>query len=171
MKRALELVETLLHTICCLAIFAMMILITFDTIGRYFFNNPIQGSYEITELYLMIMVVFLTLSFTFKNGGHIRIDILYSRFSQKQKAIADMLGLLLSIIVFSIITYQSGILAYDAWSQEQYTFGVITLPMVWSYIWVPLGSGVLTLRLLLEFITTSKGLLQDHTLTNKQSEK
>lgn len=171
MRRALKLVETVLHAICCLAIFAMMILITSDTIGRYFFNNPIQGSYEITELYFMIMVVFLAQSITYKNGGHIRIDILYNRFSPKQKSIADMLGVLLTMLVFSLITYQSGILTYEAWSKEQYTFGVITLPMVWSYIWIPLGSGALTIRLLIEFIKLGKSLAGESTLVNKQSEK
>ncbi len=150
--------EAILHGIGAVAAFMMMVLITFDTAGRYLFNKPIQGTLEITELYLMIMVVFLTLSYSFKRGEHIRIDILYRHFSAKTKALVDMLSLLLSALLFAVITYQGWVMTYEAWSQDQYTFGVITLPMVFSYIWVPLGSGTLTLRLLINFFTTLRHL-------------
>lgn len=165
MKVFFHKLESFLHGIGAMAAFVMMILITFDTAGRYLFNKPIQGTLEITELYLMIMVVFLTLSYSFKRGEHVRIDILYRHFSAKTKAAVDMISLLLLAVLFAIITYQGWLMTYEAWSQNQYTFGVISLPMVFSYIWVPLGSGTLTLRLLINFFVTLTNVLRTRNTT------
>ncbi|MFM1653006.1 TRAP transporter small permease subunit [Brevibacillus sp. B_LB10_24] len=149
-KRVFAKLESILHALSSAAIFFMMLLIAFDTAGRYFLNKPIQGTYEITEMYLMVMVVFLTLSYTFKSGDHIRIDICYRRFRPKTKALIDVFGMLISAALFAVIAYQGGMSTLEAWSQNEYTFGVITLPMYLSYIWVPLGSGALTLRLIID---------------------
>lgn len=159
-KNTFEKIEKLLHIIGYIAIFAMMILITLDTVGRYFFNNPIQGTYEITEIFLMIMVVFLTLSYSFKTGDHVRVDILYRRFPNKVKNAINVFAMFISAALFAMITYQGWILTHGAWINQEYTFGVITLPMYLSYIWIPLGSGALTLRLIGEGVKEVENLLK-----------
>jgi TRAP-type C4-dicarboxylate transport system permease small subunit len=51
----------------------MMVLTICDVIGRYFFNSPVTGAYEITEV-MMITVVFLFIGYTQAQKGHISID-------------------------------------------------------------------------------------------------
>ena len=144
--------EITLNYISCIGIFAMMVLLSFDTAGRYLFNKPIQGSYEITELVLMIAVVFLALSNCFKIGDQVKIDFVYGKFPPKVKAVFDGIMYLFCMAVFSLVGYLGWELAYDALRLHEMTFGVISLPMVLSYIWIPLGVGVLVLRLLFESI-------------------
>jgi TRAP-type C4-dicarboxylate transport system permease small subunit len=151
-------IESLSQVIGYVALFMMMLLITVDTAGRYFFNQPIHGAFEITEDYLMVMVVFLGLSYSYKKGEHIKIDLLYRHFPNKVKSIVDCLGLLLTAVLFSLITYQGYSLTFEAWVQKQYIFGVISLPSFLSYIWVPVGSAVLTIRLMIEFFKTIRTL-------------
>lgn len=151
-KTCFEKIEKLLHAISYISTFIMMFLITVDTAGRYLFNKPIKGAYEITESFLMIVVVFLTLSYSYKSGDHIRIDILYRRFTNKTKIVIDAFSLILSACMFSVITYYGWTQTYEAFIQKQYTFGVITMPMFLSYIWIPIGCGALTIRLFAEGI-------------------
>lgn len=142
--------ERILNYISCLGLFGMMLLLSFDTAGRYLFNKPIQGSYEITELVLMIVVVFLALSNCFKIGDQVKIDFIYKKFPVKVKAIFDGFMYIFCALAFLLIGYLGWELASDALRFNEITFGVISLPMVFSYIWIPLGVGVLVLRLLFE---------------------
>lgn len=149
-EKVLKRMEAFLHIVSCTAILAMMLLITLDTAGRYFLNRPIQGTYEITEMYLMVIVVFMALSYSFQTGDHVKIDIWYRHFSVRTKAIVDLFSLILSAGLFAIIAYQGWLVTWEAWKQNEYTFGVIALPMYLSYLWVPLGSGAMTLRLAID---------------------
>jgi TRAP-type C4-dicarboxylate transport system permease small subunit len=54
-------------------------LTTADVFGRYFFNRPISGTYEVTESYLMVSLVFLGLCTAYRGGGLIRVEFFISR--------------------------------------------------------------------------------------------
>jgi len=150
MESFIRKLEIGLNYASCIGLFVMMLLLSFDTAGRYLFNKPIQGSYEITELVLMIAVVFLSLSNCFKIGDQVKIDFIYGKFPAKVKAIFDGVMYIFCALIFILMGYLGWELAYDAVKYNELTFGVISLPMVFSYIWIPLGVGVLVLRLLFE---------------------
>lgn len=62
----------------CLAgmtLFALMLLTCADVIGRYFFNNSINGATELTELAIAIMI-FAEMPVITLKGGHVVVDIL-----------------------------------------------------------------------------------------------
>ena len=61
-----------------IALAAMMLLTTADVIGRYFFNAPVLGAYEITE-YLMLIMVFSFLALAQSAKVHIHVDIVFNR--------------------------------------------------------------------------------------------
>lgn len=148
-----------LHILGYIAAFAMMLLITADTAGRFFFNLPIQGTFEITQMYLMVMIIFLSISYSYKNGSHIRIDVLYNRFSERTKLVVDMFGIVLTLVVFSMICYKSYEITYRAFVNNQQTFGVISMPVYLSYIWIPIGTGVLLIRMVIDFVKKVKQFL------------
>ena len=52
-----------------------MVLTTFDLLSRKFFNYSIPSLYEFTEDYLMVGLVFLTISYVYTAGGHVRVTI------------------------------------------------------------------------------------------------
>lgn len=53
----------------------LMLLTAADVIGRYFFNKPIFGGFELTEIVLAILI-FAGLPLTTLRGGHITVDLL-----------------------------------------------------------------------------------------------
>ncbi len=57
----------------------LMLFITADVVMRRFFNAPVAGSYEITQLSLGV-IVFTTLAYCAVRGAHISVDVLVSRF-------------------------------------------------------------------------------------------
>lgn len=56
------------------ALMAMMLLTFVNVWQRYFFNRPILGAFEVTEL-LVAAVVFLALPMTVRGDQHIRMDL------------------------------------------------------------------------------------------------
>ena len=100
----------------------------------------------------MVIVVFVGLGYSYKNEEHVKITVLYRYFSKKGQLIADIFGLILSICFFSIIAFEGFEMTLDAWINKLYTFGIISLPMFLSYIWVPIGSSLLLVRLFFQLI-------------------
>ncbi len=45
----------------------------------------------------------LAMAFTLKQGGHVRVDVFYDKFSTRTKALVDVLGTLLLLIPVSIL--------------------------------------------------------------------
>ena len=56
----------------------------------------------------------------------------------------------MALAVFSIIAWEGGKEAVYAWKIKDYTFGVVELPLGPAKMVVPLGCGLLCLRLIIQ---------------------
>jgi TRAP-type mannitol/chloroaromatic compound transport system permease small subunit len=80
----------------------MMINVAFDTLNRYIMNTNSVDLQEM-EWHLFSIIILLGLSYSLSEEGHVRVDILYSRFSEKKKAIVNMAGVILFILPLSLL--------------------------------------------------------------------
>ena len=64
------------------ALFVMMLLTTADVTGRYLFNKPILGAFELTE-FLVLILIFSFLAHTQAEKTHVSVDLLLRRFPKK----------------------------------------------------------------------------------------
>ncbi len=87
-------------------LFVLMLLTTADVAGRYLFNAPITGVFEITE-FSMACLVFCALAYTQTRKGHVAVDIFVNLLPPKGQRIIDIIAHLLSFMVFSLITWKS----------------------------------------------------------------
>ena len=69
----------------------MVIVTCIVVVARYMFN---AGSIALQEsvMYMHGAVFMLAIAFTLKEKGHVRVDVLHERFSEKTRALIDMLG-------------------------------------------------------------------------------
>ncbi|MEZ5530566.1 MAG: TRAP transporter small permease subunit [Porticoccaceae bacterium] len=76
---------------------AMMLLTCAVVVMRYFLET---GSIALQEsvTYLHSLLFLMGAAYTLKRGGHVRVDILYQRFSPKTQALIDAIGTLLFLI-------------------------------------------------------------------------
>lgn len=132
----------------------MMFVITFDAMGRYLFNNPLTGSYELVEKYLMPALVFLGLNYSYKDNQQISIEVLYDKTSGVFRFILDLVRIGTMLIVMSIITYQGFHLTVEAFIDKRMDFGGIPVPLYWAYMWIPIGAGIMTVRLCIDMVKT-----------------
>ena len=72
--RFTALADTLLSVIAALVLFAMMALTFVDVVLRYAFNAPLRGSFEITELMMVVLIV-AGLPLVSRNEEHVVLDV------------------------------------------------------------------------------------------------
>ena len=88
----------------------LMLLTCADVIGRYFFNNPIQGATELTQM-IMGFVVFSALPVVTASGTHVAVDLLDPLFKGMAQRIRDVAIDLISAVVLGVIAWRVWILA------------------------------------------------------------
>lgn len=84
---------------------AIMVLTVVSVIGRYVFNTPIPGDYELTELACAI-VVFAFFPYCHVTSANIVVDFFTNRLTIRQKAILDSLHGLAFTIMAALITWR-----------------------------------------------------------------
>ncbi len=110
-SRALNKFSELLKIIGAVAITAMMVLTVVDVIGR-FFKYPIFGSVELIG-FLATIIVAAALPYTYKVDGHVGVEILVRLLSKKTQLIIDLFTRTISLILFSLVTWQMFLYAKD----------------------------------------------------------
>ncbi|MGF1680317.1 TRAP transporter small permease [Photobacterium minamisatsumaniensis] len=96
----------------CLVALALSVLLS---ITSRFFQIYIGGLTEIAG-YLMAAANCLGLAYTFRNGGHISINLFTSRLSAKKQKVAAIWGLFATSAIMIYLAYYMIILTY--WSYE-----------------------------------------------------
>jgi TRAP-type C4-dicarboxylate transport system permease small subunit len=149
-SRFLAIFEKLFMATAIIAIFVMMLSISADALSRYLFGSPITGQYEFTQFYLLVILVFMALPRTYGSGGHIRLKLLDGYLRKIPFNLSERCNAVLGGIAFGAIAYVSGLEAIDKFINQDKLFGAVQFPIYWSYVWVPLGSGLMALRLIYE---------------------
>lgn len=91
---------------------ALMLLTTADVGGRYFFNTPITGVFDVTHFAVLVMV-FLGLGYCGFDNGHVAIDVLYDQLNPKVAGLLNRFVNLVGCIFFAIIAWQAAVQSVD----------------------------------------------------------
>ncbi|HCY98655.1 MAG: hypothetical protein A3D16_17575 [Rhodobacterales bacterium RIFCSPHIGHO2_02_FULL_62_130] len=105
-------IEKGLEAVISLCLLAMVALTVIDVAGRYFFNAPLSGGYEISEI-LMGMTVFSALPLASRAENHLAIGLLTDRLTGNARRWHRIVILLISVLGLGFIgwrmTVQAGI--------------------------------------------------------------
>ena len=111
--RATRFVVTISAYIAGIVLLALMLLTTADVAGRYFFNSPITGVFDVTHFAVLIMV-FLGLAYCGFQGGHVAIDILYNKLNTTIAGYLNRVINLVGCILFGLIAWRALLQSFDA---------------------------------------------------------
>lgn len=145
-------IDKFAFSIAQFAMLVLMVLTTADAIMRYGFNKSIIGAYHFSEKYLMVIIVFLSMSYVMKLKGHIQIDLFTDRMPVKINNIFQVIYSILGAIFMFLIGYQSMLVTSEAFIFKYTSTGLIPWPTWLSWIWVPIGAYLFTIRLIFNAI-------------------
>lgn len=105
----LDIIEKVIDKFCTLlgyiaGFFTILMLFNVfaDAIMRYFFRYGWIAFQEF-EWHFFSIVFLLGMSYALKEDGHVRVDVLYTRFSPKLKATVNIIGTLVFLIPLALL--------------------------------------------------------------------
>ena len=94
-----------LGLLCGLLLFALIALTCTDVVSRYWFNAPVNGAFELTEL-LLAALIFAALPLTTGAGAHVEVDLLAGLSGPKLRTAMRWLAALVSALVLAILAWR-----------------------------------------------------------------
>jgi len=88
--------------VCSFLMIAMMLNIFYDVFMRYLFKNGSIAMQEM-EWHLFSVIILLGTSYALKEDSHVRVDILYTKFSEKHKALVNIIGVFLFMTPIALL--------------------------------------------------------------------
>lgn len=74
----------------------------FNAVSRYLFGLSSNAMLEI-QWYMFALIFLFGAGYTLRHDGHVRIDVLYGRFSRRTQAVIDIVGTLLFLLPVSLV--------------------------------------------------------------------
>ncbi len=80
----------------------LVLLVVYDATARYLFST---GSIALQELewHLFDVIILFSIAYTLKENAHVRVDIFYATYSEKTKAMINIISSLVFILPFSFL--------------------------------------------------------------------
>jgi len=132
-----------------IVLLVMMFLISADTIARYVFHSPIDGTMELSEFF-MIAIVYPSLAYAQYLKAHVRVELLVIRLSERAQNILGIFTDTIGVILWVIIGWKGLDMAIRAWVFSDTTSGILPLPLFPAKILIPLGAALLCIQLMLD---------------------
>lgn len=155
--RYLRVVERGLDFVAALALVLMMVSIFGDVVSRHLFGHSIGGVHEVTEMYLMAFVVFLSVARAQDLGKHIAVDALIGRLEGRARAVLQTVSCLVGFAVMAPISWKALQMMVEHYREGRMTTGVVEFPTWIGWLAVALGCIALSARLLLQSIRSAQG--------------
>jgi TRAP-type C4-dicarboxylate transport system permease small subunit len=157
MQKLMNGCELVMLYVSTMSTFILMLLTTADAGGRYLFNRPITGAFEITSNYLEIAAVFMAVSYGYREGAYIRVTFMVDRLPDKVKLVVNYFVQVVSMlygVLLVIATFQQ---ALRVISDHTTLSSLEMIPMGPAYVIVPIGLFFMSLAMLIDIRKVGKG--------------
>lgn len=132
-------------------LFILFILIMSEVIMRYIFNRPTIWQGELAQ-YVFGAYAILSGGFILRTNGHVNVDIIYDHFSEKTKAICDLITSVLFFFFTSMLFLYSGFFALESISYLETSQSAWDVPLWPVKCLMPIGALLLLLQGVVKFV-------------------
>jgi TRAP-type C4-dicarboxylate transport system permease small subunit len=143
-------VSKIMSRIASVTLVLMMLLTVTDVFLRKVFSHSILGTVEVTE-FLLVIVIFFTLADTEILNGHVKVDLVMSRFGVRAQAVVDMITQFICFLLCVIITWSTLI-----YSEQMRVSGEVSQDLwlpVYPFIYIVVaGCAIFSFSLLIKFL-------------------
>ncbi len=137
-------------------IFALMVA---EVVMRNGFHSPIVGVSEIC-IYMNISAMYFGISYTQQLRGHIAVDLVYDRLSERGKRVLDTLVAVICVAIFAIFTVCAWKAFAASFAIREIYLSAIRMPVYVLKFAVALGVTMMLFQLVIDLI---EQILKDRT--------
>ena len=133
-------------TLAGFAALAIVLLISFDVLMRYFFNRPQLFVDELAS-FLEVLIIFGGLAYTFRVGGHVRVDLVTAHLPPPARAWLRIVTLALGLAFLTVVMWVTGQSTLTAWRYGRVS-AVMLYPLWLPMLLIPAGLGLMAIAML-----------------------
>ena len=129
----------------------MVLLITIDVMGRYFFSRPTNIADELSG-YFLVVIIFLSLAQTQKKGKHVIASVLTSRLSSNQRKWLEVSTSIVSLVFIVWFVWNTAIGAHRSYILETTTITNLHTPYWIPQLLLPIGLSMFAMQLTVHIV-------------------
>ena len=114
------------------ATLAIVLLVSYDVLMRYFADRPQLFVDEVAS-FLQVLLIFGGAAYTFRVGGHVRVDLITNHVRPAVRAWLRLLTLTLALVFLAVVIWVTTQSAYTA-----YRYGRVSAVMLYP-LWLPMA--------------------------------
>lgn len=84
----------------------LVLVVSYDVVVRYLFQNSSVAMQEL-EWHIFAIIFLLAAGYTLKIDEHVRVDVFYTRYSDRTKAWINLIGSIVLLITFCVVAILS----------------------------------------------------------------
>lgn len=134
-----------------LAAVVLMLGISADVGRRYFVGSSILGMLEVSET-LMVLMVFLGMSYAEHTKTHVRMTLLTSRLPLRMAAVLRLTAFVISTWIIGWMAWQTTMRARSSIQMGEFGMGVLQLPLWPARAAIALGLAAATVQLIIRIV-------------------
>ena len=127
----------------------MMLLVVADVFMRYVMHRPLMVSDELSA-YMLVALAFLGFAYTWREGGHVRVEVLVSRFSPRMQDRVRLVGLILTFVFMLEMNRSAFKMIVYAHQMKMRSSTWMMFPLFWPQLTIFVGFVLLTLVLFVD---------------------
>lgn len=137
METAKNIINKMIEWVCVILFALMTILVTYQVITRYFFDNP-NAYTEVLSKYMFVWMILFGSAYVFGLREHMNIGFIRDNLPEKARIIVEMIG------EFITVLFVGGVMIYGGYFQMVDQMGqldaALQIPMGLIYSAVPISS-------------------------------
>jgi TRAP-type mannitol/chloroaromatic compound transport system permease small subunit len=111
-----------------LLIILIMAITTWEVASRYLFNRPTTWAWLVNRQLFGVFIL-MAGAYTLVQRSHIRIEILYDRFSKRSKRVIQYLSFAALVCFAGALAWQGALMGMDSYSVREHAAGMFRLPL------------------------------------------
>lgn len=154
MNKAGNLIDSISEKLGIIVSYFLILIMSVEVIHvimRYFFKRPPLWSLDVNK-YLFASLIFLGAGYHILHRYIITVDIVYSRFPPKIKAVADLIAFVATFIFCSTVIWKGGEFAWYSIVTREISTSVWGPPVYPLKVILPIGTLLILLQAAAHFI-------------------
>jgi len=137
--RAIDTFSERVGGIVSLLSIVLMLIIVIRVITRYIFGIPFIWAYPISRQIFGVFILFGGV-YAMLKGAHLRVEVLYNRFSPRVRFYARLVDLVFFLIFMVVLIWQSGWMAGNSITNQELSQGTPKVPLYIIKAFIPVVS-------------------------------
>lgn len=144
-----------------LTVVVMTLMMTYEVLSRRLFNNPTSWAWPLC-VQMQVVVAALAGGYCLLSKAHVRMDVIYSRFSPRTRAVIDIATFIFVLLFLGVALWKATVMGLLSFSGSERSISGFR-PYIWhlKLIVIPLGILLFLVQEIAEFIRNLQLVLSE----------